>query len=514
MKRKKFAGRTYILLVTGLLILFLYQLVTLKNEYEREKVFLTEELRQSLILADYSELTMRVNMPGSGNTSIISFMNRMGYTGTGVTVRFMDIKEPTLIYIMKPPKPVKLKRMVDYEMLNGITMLATHSSIDLKNPIQVNILDSLLRMAFKERHLQPDYHLSLVKLAHGDSIMHGKNFHLSQLFNEKPYPVIHRRLLSGDSTIHTLHLEDLYYKVPMWLSRDATTYLYPFDLGRQNAYLLEVSNIPEMVLARILNIILFSSITFAVTTCLIISLIRKNQRLLRMKERETTIMQNMTHELKTPIAVSLAAIEALSDDEFPLPEEKRQKYYYILKEKLDELSERISRILHPLRLEQKLMSERKIKLRVLPKENLEIILRPLLKDISLRTNGSARLHTEIPPETAVPMRKDDLQRIFLNILDNAVKYSPDPPCISIKAYRKRRWLFVEVKDKGYGIPPKDLKHIFERFYRVENTPAQTTYGTGVGLNDVYETIQAYGGSISVKSKYGTGSCFTLKFKLA
>lgn len=516
MKRKGFPYKTYGLLIAGLLVLFIYQLFTLKNEYEREKGFLAEDIRQALMLADYSELTLRQDSldsrAGTEDISITAFMDKLGYLGIGISIRPIDITKPALAYYSRTPRPVDRKNMADYEEINRLTMLSIHSSLDHLAPIYYNLIDTLLCMSFKESHIQPDYRLSLVQMAKGDSIMQGNILKTSHILDTKAAPLISRRHMGGDKAVNTFRLEDMKYNAPFWQNKEASAYLYSFDLGRQNAYLLEIGNMPEMIFSKIINIIIFSFITFVVIVCLITLLIRKNLRLTELKERETKMMQNMTHELKTPIAVSMAAVEALSDEEFPLPEDKRKKYYGILKDKLDELSNRISRILHPIKLQQRLTAGGRIKLKAIPTINLLDTVQPLLKDIFLQTGGKANVQVNIPSDATIPMRKEDLRRILANLLDNAIKYSPTPPAISIKAYEKgKRWI-VKVEDRGYGIPKREQRRIFDRFYRVENGHTQTARGTGVGLNDVRETITAYHGKVSVKSEVGKGSCFTLIFK--
>lgn len=516
MKKKKLPGKTYILLFAGLLVLFVYQLITIRNEYRRERDFLMEDIRQSLILADYSEVILRESETEADDNpphvSMTAFMDNLGFLGIGIGIHFMNLDKPPLLYCSKTPKPINLKKMADFEAVNRLTMLATHSATDQLTPIYYNVLDSLLQASFRERHLLPNYHLSLVSMAKGDSILQDKHLSTSHIFDTEASPLVSRRFIGGNKEVKTFQLEDLTYKAPIWENRTGSTYLYAFDLGRQNAYLLEIGNIPMMILGRIVNIILFSAITFILIAFLIILLISKNLRLMEMKERETAMMQNMTHELKTPIAVSLAAVEALSDEEYPLPEEKRQKYYGILQDKLDELSERISRILHPMQLRQQLTAGGRIRLKDIPPVNLLETVRPLAEDITFRTNGEAHLQIDIPSDIVLHIRKEDLCRILANLFDNAVKYSPASPSIAISARKRRHRILVEVADKGYGIPKRELYHIFDRFYRVESGPAQTVRGTGVGLNDVRETILAYHGKVNVKSELGKGSCFTLIFR--
>lgn len=103
-----------------------------------------------------------------------------------------------------------------------------------------------------------------------------------------------------------------------------------------------------------------------------------------------------------------------------------------------------------------------------------------------------------------------LQHCFLNLLTNAIHYSPDETQIQIKVAEKSTFIEISVIDYGIGIPPEDLPHIFERFYRVDKARSRHTGGTGLGLSIVASIIEAHHGAIQVQSELNKGSCFTVQ----
>jgi signal transduction histidine kinase len=105
--------------------------------------------------------------------------------------------------------------------------------------------------------------------------------------------------------------------------------------------------------------------------------------------------------------------------------------------------------------------------------------------------------------------KDALSRAINNLLDNASKFSPDKKEISIHVRKDKTNVIIEIKDKGIGIPPNELDRIFDKFYQGRNTLRQSFQGTGLGLTLVKHTVEAHGGSMTVKSRIGEGSTFSV-----
>ena len=107
-----------------------------------------------------------------------------------------------------------------------------------------------------------------------------------------------------------------------------------------------------------------------------------------------------------------------------------------------------------------------------------------------------------------------LQQAFSNLIDNAIKYSPEDTVIKIKLYKKGRNAVVDITDQGIGISEADQAHIFDRFYRVDKARSRGSGGTGLGLSLVDNIVKQHGGAISVKSALGEGSTFTIELPLS
>jgi two-component system OmpR family sensor kinase len=104
---------------------------------------------------------------------------------------------------------------------------------------------------------------------------------------------------------------------------------------------------------------------------------------------------------------------------------------------------------------------------------------------------------------------DRLKQLLLNLVENAIKYTPKGGQVTLSLYREDSWVRLEVADTGIGIPPDDLPHIFERFYRVDKARSREKGGTGLGLSIAHWITQAHGGRISVESQVGEGTTFTI-----
>ena len=104
---------------------------------------------------------------------------------------------------------------------------------------------------------------------------------------------------------------------------------------------------------------------------------------------------------------------------------------------------------------------------------------------------------------------DRLKQLFINLIDNAIKYTPDGGHVSISLSKLNGWAKFEVQDTGLGIPPEDLPHIFDRFYRVDKARARAQGGSGLGLSIAKWVAKAHGGNIEVESEVGVGTTFTV-----
>ena len=108
--------------------------------------------------------------------------------------------------------------------------------------------------------------------------------------------------------------------------------------------------------------------------------------------------------------------------------------------------------------------------------------------------------------------EDRIEQVLLNLLDNAIRYSPPGGLITIKAESKDAYITLSITDQGSGIPPEDVGYIWERFHRVDKSRSRSLGGTGLGLAIVKEIIDLHGGKIGVQSEVGKGSTFSFSIK--
>ncbi len=233
------------------------------------------------------------------------------------------------------------------------------------------------------------------------------------------------------------------------------------------------------------------------------------QRERSLAQRQALFLANVTHELKTPLSVILAAGENLSDGR--VTDTKRLKSYgaHIYNESL-RLGHMIDRLLDVAKSDNHNAGPQK------KKTNLVPFLRNYIeKKQGYLESHNVNVHLETDehvPEIMVD--QSDLHSILDNLIDNAVKYSPKEKYIEIRVYSTDHGIALEVTDNGIGIPKGYHKLIFNKFFRVEDALTARTKGHGLGLSIVKDLVTRNDGEIVVESTPGKGSAFTVIFSLA
>jgi len=219
----------------------------------------------------------------------------------------------------------------------------------------------------------------------------------------------------------------------------------------------------------------------------------------RMKSE---FVANVSHELKTPLTAIKGYSELLM--KMNLPPEKIKNYHQIIYKEAERLTQLINDLLDVSRIESG-----RIELR---KDMVE--LRKIIRERASFFQTQTSKHKIILqfPEYPTLLLGDSarLTQVFHNLLDNAIKYSPNGGNIWVRVTDKMEDIIIEVQDQGVGIPPEHLPHIFDRFYRVDSSLRKSTSGTGLGLSIVKSIVEAHNGRISVSSKVGEGTIFTIK----
>lgn len=232
-----------------------------------------------------------------------------------------------------------------------------------------------------------------------------------------------------------------------------------------------------------------------------------NQLLDRLDEafkRERQFIGDVAHELKTPLSVQRASLELTLTKDRP-----KEEYQKAIEEALID-SNRISGTLKNIldlawsQTDDAQRGENKVNLSVVVNEIKEVATK-LAFDKHITVGGS------VDNEITVSGRKDKLFRAFLNVVDNAIKFSPKNGTVTIDLLKRDDLILFRVKDNGPGISEQDLPHIFERFYR--GSKADKTFGSGLGLAIVQAVIKAHQGTIDIKSKVGHGTTVVITFPI-
>jgi len=226
----------------------------------------------------------------------------------------------------------------------------------------------------------------------------------------------------------------------------------------------------------------------------------------RLSEVITDFINNMTHELKTPIATISLSSEMIMRLETDDDLEKAKKYAGIIFKENKRLETQVERVLNisTLDTENTTLNKKSLDFHELLVEVKDTF------DFNQLANGGKILIENNASIFTIQADPIHITNVVYNLLDNAVKYCITKPFISITTKNERNYLVIEIKDNGIGIRKEDLKMIFDKFYRVSTGNIHDIKGFGLGLFYVKLIINEHNGSIDVKSKLGEGSAFTIK----
>lgn len=219
-------------------------------------------------------------------------------------------------------------------------------------------------------------------------------------------------------------------------------------------------------------------------------------------------INNMTHELKTPIATITVAIEGLQKFNVLNDPEKTRRYLETSRKELSRLNELVSKVLDVAAFESKEITLVKEKIGV------DEMINELITAEKSKTDKAINItYSNGDNISQIVADKLHFKNVLLNVLDNAVKYSHEPVDIKIDLYKNHNMAAFSIKDNGIGIPSAHLNRIFEKFYRVPTGNVHNVKGTGLGLNYVKYIAEAHGGGVSVKSEVNAGTEFIVSIPL-
>jgi two-component system phosphate regulon sensor histidine kinase PhoR len=213
----------------------------------------------------------------------------------------------------------------------------------------------------------------------------------------------------------------------------------------------------------------------------------------------------MTHEFKTPISTISLATQLIQEEPQAAKSESILRYLGIIKDENIRLGQQVERVLQTAQMEREEI--------VLKKKLVDV--HALIQQVSdmnaplLQTHqGSLILHLDAE-QSQVMVDEVHLSNVLNNLLDNAIKYSPEAPLVDIQTRSNSQGLYIQVRDQGMGIQKEALSAVFEPFYRVPTGNVHNVKGFGLGLSYVKKIVEAHGGSVQVSSKLGVGSTFEI-----
>ena len=229
-------------------------------------------------------------------------------------------------------------------------------------------------------------------------------------------------------------------------------------------------------------------------------------RLKKLERMRVDFVANVTHEIKTPLTAINGFVETLEGGAIRDPA-LANRFLQTIRENVLRLNRLVDDLLtlSSIELGESALHSESVALgEILDKAQALILAKAAVKGVVLKT--------DLPPDLpAILADRDRAVQVLLNILDNAVKFSPEGGKIDVKAAEENEFVAVRVTDQGPGIPAGEIPRLGERFYRVDKTRSRELGGTGLGLSIVKHLMQAHGGAMEIESAPGRGATVILRF---
>jgi signal transduction histidine kinase len=232
--------------------------------------------------------------------------------------------------------------------------------------------------------------------------------------------------------------------------------------------------------------------------------VRRNLRIEQTsRERYQQAMHFVTHEMRTPLSAIQGSSELIS--RYALPEEKRKQIADLINSESKRLARMVEIFLNVERLTAGQMELKREPISV--KEMMEVCM-TRVQPLADRKHIGVTLEP-VPETLQLTGDRELMEYACYNLLTNAVKYSPQRTQVTASSWKDDARIRIAVKDQGIGMDQKEVKQIFQKFYRTKKAEESGEVGTGIGLSIVQQIVEQHGGRIEVTSQPGAGSCFTL-----
>jgi len=290
------------------------------------------------------------------------------------------------------------------------------------------------------------------------------------------------------------------YSIPVFIdNEDNNKYQLLLTFPQKKKFLFS-----ELIGICILSIIFTLIIIIAYSSALN-QLIKQRQ----ISEIKTDFINNMTHEFKTPIATINLALDAIKNPKVIEDKEKIQRYLQMIRDENKRMHAQVENVLRISKLEKKELDIKK------ESNNVHDIIEDAIEHVHLiieDRGGVITRHLDAL-RTTVLLNDVHFTNVIVNILDNAIKYSPEAPIIDVSTENVKEYIFIKIKDQGAGISKTAQKRIFEKFYREHTGDIHNVKGHGLGLAYVKRILDDHNSEIFVESEKGKGSTFIIKVPL-
>lgn len=360
------------------------------------------------------------------------------------------------------------KKLSLYDQLLISINEALHDAVDPVKPIELNRIDSIFRNTLVKNKITIKHLYTEIWDTKKDSLLHSSANESVQL-------------------------------------SDNPTLTYTYGEEQRYCYRVYMEPLTQTVLIRMGGILATTLLIILILAFAFWYLIRTVLNQKTLEEMKDDFTNNMTHELKTPIAVAYSATDALLNFDLSKDEEKRKKYLWICKEQLTRLSHLVEQILS--------MSMEQRKSFALHPEDVQVkeLINELVEQHKLKAGKPIRFILKYTTDDlTLYADRTHLTNMLSNLIDNAIKYSGQETEITIEVGKHNGMYRFSITDNGQGIPADKQAHIFDKFYRVPRGNLHNVKGYGLGLFYVKVMAEKHGGSVSVKSAPGKGATFTIQ----
>lgn len=283
------------------------------------------------------------------------------------------------------------------------------------------------------------------------------------------------------------------------------------DSSGKSKYQLLVS-FPEKKKFLFSELIGITTLSIVFTLIIIVAYTSALNQLIKQRlisEIKTDFINNMTHEFKTPIATINLALDAIKNPKIIDDKEKTHRYLQMIRDENKRMHAQVENVLRISKLEKRELD--------INKESADIheIIEDAIEHVHLIVEDrSGQITTNFGATRNTVLLNDvHFTNVIVNILDNAVKYSPNAPVIEIATENVKDFVIIKIKDQGSGMSKVAQKRIFEKFYREHTGDIHNVKGHGLGLAYVKRIVDDHNGQIIVESEKGKGSTFSIKLPL-